>query len=170
MSLLPIKRVLLVQDSRISVDRKLYVRNFKKGLKKAGYKDIGVFNETSPRKFLKSISSLYFQPSSSSATLNKSSFVVVNELGLELSLLRKYLSRQLESAHNLGVHEAKVYYPRMVIFKALAEEADITALQNQLEAHYGTFVDAGITKLATSEYEAIKELIDLLNRIDSGTT
>lgn len=170
MSLLPVKRVLLVQDSRISVDRKLHIRGFTKGLKEAGYKDIDVFKETSPKKFLKLKSDLYFQSSAPSATLNRASFVVVNELGLELSLLRKYLSRQLESAHNLGRDEAKVYYPRIVIFKAPAEESDIAALQNQLEAHYGGFVEAGIAKLAISEPEAIKELIDLLNRIDSGTT
>lgn len=167
MSLFPVKKVLLVQDSRNLPERKLHVRDFKRSLKTEGFTAVEVFNETSVRRFFKSHSDLYHS-SSNAVQRGKSNFVVINELGLELSQVRDYLNRQLESAQKLGVHEGKVYYPRIVLSKGYAEDSDKTAMLSELESLYKAYIEAGIIKIAVSEEDAIKELIDLLKRIESN--
>ncbi len=168
MSLFPVKKVLLVQDSRNSPERKLHVRSFKKSLKEAGFSTVEVFNKTSPRRFLKAHSNLYYHPSPCATDWGKSNYVVLNELGLDFSQLRKYLGRQKESAYNLEVREGKVCYPRIVLFKVPSEEVDTDAMLSELQSLYKSFIEAGVVNIAASEEEAIKELIELLKRIDSN--
>ena len=152
---LPIQ-INLVQYSKLPAKLKLDKKAFDDAIQQIG-KPVQVWQRETPALFLKTPLFIYQRPDPT--------YVGINISNINTDTIKKFAEKQLDSAIKLTL-EAKVYYPRIIFFKAAdpsSEEDKVRALA-EISYKFDKFLEAKIAALATNEKEMIDKFLKLLTQ------